>query len=211
MRHGRASKAQDPGPPMPRACRRIGIQTLFYIMIVIYYIYYARPSISKPRPFRIHAGCGRWRRRTVTPGDTAATGGSCGAQAEKKRGLPGVRGDGVEGPSTTSPRTLAVLPPGVWIGASDVRAGAAVVSGRLDRGQPPPPARTHRQASSRRGGCALPGSTRRCRLPGAVHPSMIATARVQPAEAPRILWGKQETMKPSDGRASRLCSFSRWQ
>ena len=31
--------------------------------------------------------------------------------------------------------------------------------------------------------------------------STIATARVQPAEAPRILCGKQEMMKPSAGRA----------
>ena len=41
--------------------------------------------------------------------------------------------------------------------------------------------------------------------------SKIATARVQPAEAPRILCGKQEMVKPSAGSASRLCSFSRWQ
>lgn len=32
----------------------------------------------------------------------------------------------------------------------------------------------------------------------------IATARVQPADAARILTGKQETMKPVDGKASRL-------
>ena len=46
-----------------------------------------------------------------------------------------------------------------------------------------------------------------------LHPqsSKMATARVQPAEAPRILCGKQQTVKPSPGRASRLCSFSRWQ
>ena len=41
--------------------------------------------------------------------------------------------------------------------------------------------------------------------------SRIATARVQPADAPRILTGKQHTVKPSPGSASRLCSFSRWQ
>ena len=41
--------------------------------------------------------------------------------------------------------------------------------------------------------------------------STIATARVQPAEAPRILTGKQLRVKPSAGSASRLCSFSRWQ
>ena len=44
-----------------------------------------------------------------------------------------------------------------------------------------------------------------------VHPSMIATARVQPAEARSILVGKQETVKPVDGSASRLCNFSIWQ
>ena len=43
------------------------------------------------------------------------------------------------------------------------------------------------------------------------HPSKMATARVQPAEAPRIFTGKQHTVKPSPGKASRLCSFSRWQ
>ena len=44
-----------------------------------------------------------------------------------------------------------------------------------------------------------------------VHVSMIATARVQPAEARSIFMGKQATMKPVDGSASRLCSFSMWQ
>src|SRR5215470_7701345 len=39
-----------------------------------------------------------------------------------------------------------------------------------------------------------------------VDQSMIATARVQPAEAARILTGKQLTVKPLDGSASRLCS-----
>ena len=46
---------------------------------------------------------------------------------------------------------------------------------------------------------------------GIVHASMIATARVQPAEARSILTGKQTTVKPVDGSASRLCSFSIWQ
>ena len=41
--------------------------------------------------------------------------------------------------------------------------------------------------------------------------SKIATARVQPAEARCTFTGKQATMKPSAGRASRLCSFSMWQ
>ncbi len=41
--------------------------------------------------------------------------------------------------------------------------------------------------------------------------SKMATARVQPAEAPRILCGKHEMKKPSAGSASRLCSFSMWQ
>ena len=41
--------------------------------------------------------------------------------------------------------------------------------------------------------------------------SMIATARVQPAEPPRTLTGKQLTVNPLDGSASRLCSFSMWQ
>src|ERR1700693_2485735 len=41
--------------------------------------------------------------------------------------------------------------------------------------------------------------------------SMIATARVQPAEAARIFIGKQSIVKPGAGSTSRLCSFSRWQ
>ena len=51
-----------------------------------------------------------------------------------------------------------------------------------------------------------PGMTRAAR-----QSSKIATARVQPAEAPRILCGKQAMVKPSPGKTSRLCSFSRWQ
>jgi len=49
--------------------------------------------------------------------------------------------------------------------------------------------------------------------PGAVgnQASMIATARVQPAEPPRTLTGKQLTVKPLAGSTSRLCSFSIWQ
>ena len=41
--------------------------------------------------------------------------------------------------------------------------------------------------------------------------TMQATARVQPAEAALIFTGKQATMKPVDGRASRFDSFSMWQ
>src|SRR5277367_5497122 len=41
--------------------------------------------------------------------------------------------------------------------------------------------------------------------------SMIATARVHPAEARSIFTGKQETVKPVAGSCSRLCSFSMWQ
>ena len=41
--------------------------------------------------------------------------------------------------------------------------------------------------------------------------SIMATTRVQPAEARSILVGKQEIVKPSEGRVSRLCSFSIWQ
>ena len=43
------------------------------------------------------------------------------------------------------------------------------------------------------------------------HSSKIATARVQPAEPWCTFTGKQETMKPAGGSASRLCSFSMWQ
>ncbi len=48
-------------------------------------------------------------------------------------------------------------------------------------------------------------------MPPQFHPSMMATARVQPAEALSILTGKHETVKPVDGNCSRLCSFSMWQ
>jgi len=41
--------------------------------------------------------------------------------------------------------------------------------------------------------------------------SMIATARVQPADPPRTFTGKQLTVKPLAGKTSRLCSFSIWQ
>ena len=47
--------------------------------------------------------------------------------------------------------------------------------------------------------------------PGSFTTSTIATARVQPAEARSIFTGKQATVKPVDGSASRLCSFSMWQ
>ena len=43
------------------------------------------------------------------------------------------------------------------------------------------------------------------------HSSKIATARVQPADPRCTFTGKQEIMKPSGGRASRLFSFSMWQ
>ncbi len=45
----------------------------------------------------------------------------------------------------------------------------------------------------------------------AYHASRIATARVQPAEARSIFTGKQLTVNPVGGSASRLCSFSMWQ
>lgn len=62
--------------------------------------------------------------------------------------------------------------------------------------------------SLRNGGAGEPRHAGRC---GVRQSSKMATARVQPAEAPRILCGKQLTVKPCGGRASRLCSFSRWQ
>jgi hypothetical protein len=40
---------------------------------------------------------------------------------------------------------------------------------------------------------------------------MIATAPVQRADARSIFTGKQDTVKPVDGKSSRLCSFSMWQ
>jgi hypothetical protein len=46
---------------------------------------------------------------------------------------------------------------------------------------------------------------------GIVHDSKIATARVQPAEARSIFIGKQATVNPVGGSASRLCNFSMWQ
>ena len=41
--------------------------------------------------------------------------------------------------------------------------------------------------------------------------SMIATARVHPADAFSIFTGKHATLKPWSGSASRLESFSMWQ
>ena len=74
------------------------------------------------------------------------------------------------------------------------------------------------------GGPCRSGAARRSRLAGqssarlrrllmaaSFYDSMIATARVQPAEARSILVGKQQTVKPVDGSASRLCNFSIWQ
>ena len=43
------------------------------------------------------------------------------------------------------------------------------------------------------------------------HPWTLYTARVQPADAPRIFTGKQAMVKPCGGSTSRLWSFSRWQ
>jgi hypothetical protein len=66
---------------------------------------------------------------------------------------------------------------------------------------------------------AKPGWSGRPRTP-AGHPdqaeavsasSKIATARVQPAEALRILCGKQLMKNPLAGSTSRLCIFSMWQ
>ena len=72
----------------------------------------------------------------------------------------------------------------------------------------------HRQAfqwAEIRGSCRANATISRRIALSAVHASMIATARVQPAEARSIFIGKHETMKPVEGSASRLCSFSRWQ
>jgi hypothetical protein len=44
-----------------------------------------------------------------------------------------------------------------------------------------------------------------------LQPSMIATARIQPAETRSILTGKHDTMNPVDSKNSRLCNFSMWQ
>ncbi len=41
--------------------------------------------------------------------------------------------------------------------------------------------------------------------------SIIATARVQPPDAPAILHGKHATVKPNAGKVSRCRSFSMWQ
>src|SRR5262249_52354802 len=56
--------------------------------------------------------------------------------------------------------------------------------------------------------CYPPTGSSTCK---AAYSSMIATARVQPADAARIFTGKQDTVNPVEGSASRLCSFSIWQ
>ena len=55
------------------------------------------------------------------------------------------------------------------------------------------------------------GKLKTAKRPSPFNFSMIATARVQPAEARSILAGKHEIMNPFDGSASRLCNFSIWQ
>jgi hypothetical protein len=77
----------------------------------------------------------------------------------------------------------------------DFGAGVVIEDGseRACRGQPRPV-------------CAFVSA-----LYGVAPSSMIATARVQPAEPPRTLTGKQLTVNPLAGSASRLCSFSMWQ
>jgi len=71
---------------------------------------------------------------------------------------------------------------------------------------------TAKPASSERlGHHAATGGACSDRIAASSTSSKIATARVHPADAPRILCGKHEITKPSPGNASRLCSFSRWQ
>ena len=56
-----------------------------------------------------------------------------------------------------------------------------------------------------RGGGRISGA---CAIAATRDQSMMATARVQPADARSILTGKHETAKPVGGNCSRLCSFS---
>jgi len=69
----------------------------------------------------------------------------------------------------------------------------------------------HPSCSTRNGSARPRRSSSGSNAPSFLQLSKMATARVQPADAPRILCGKHEMMKPSPGSASRLCSFSRWQ
>ncbi len=79
---------------------------------------------------------------------------------------------------------------------------------------------TSREASARSSTCPRAVSTAPIEvLPPRVkvasfmdsYSSRMATARVQPADAPLIFTGKQATLKPAAGSFSRLCSFSMWQ
>ena len=70
---------------------------------------------------------------------------------------------------------------------------------------PRPPLQGRRRADADRQEQLISAPVRRDQL------SMIATARVQPADARSIFTGKQDTMKPVAGKSSRLCSFSMWQ
>jgi len=97
--------------------------------------------------------------------------------------------------STASPSSLAAA-----ASRSGVSAASQSSSAACNVGQP--------GTSATRAPSALTATALQGREP---HSSKIATARVQPAEAPLILWGKQLTVKPLPGSASRLCSFSRWQ
>ena len=107
--------------------------------------------------------------------------------------------------TTLAPYTVAcpVLCTLYWVAFPNAERGAtATVANAVLKS-------SNREASSAAhaaGGCAIPPRQMRERL---AHASMIATARVQPADARCTFTGKHTTSNPSAGNCSRLCSFSR--
>ena len=99
-------------------------------------------------------------------------------------------------------------------------------TGRVDQRQHAGKGRVRLAAGGEGGGLGQVEDLAACGVDGADRPvaaaaeggefhggysSMMATARVQPADAALIFTGKQATLNPWAGSSSRLCSFSMWQ
>ena len=102
------------------------------------------------------------------------------------------------GAAGARPRHLAPLPPDGRCRGQSAAASPPAAASRPQRGRFPDQSLA----------LAALNAVRRARPRDQ---STIATARVQPAEPPRTFTGKQLTVNPVGGSASRLCSFSIWQ
>jgi hypothetical protein len=105
--------------------------------------------------------------------------------------------------SATAQSTAARISPGIFSSMAFSRSGR-FSSSRAMRGC----AASFSMVSVSKAGMASPHGHQRDAISAS---SKMATARVQPALAPRILCGKQLMKKPLGGSTSRLCSFSMWQ